>query len=54
MHQRLDQFLDQQKCSYILQLDLTYSTNNALTSIIENVQSSLDFEKYTGGVFIDF
>ena len=30
------------------------STNSTLMSIIGNIQSPLDFGKYTEGVFVDF
>ena len=53
MHKRL-KFLEQETCFYSLQFGfrLNCSTNNALMSIIENIQTQLDDNKYVAGVFI--
>ena len=55
MHERLNKFLEQETCFYSLQLGfrLNCSTNNALMSIIENIQTHLDDNKYVAGVFVD-
>ena len=55
MHKRLYKFLEQEACFYILQIGfcLNCSTNNALMSVIENIQTQLDNNKYTAGVFAD-
>ena len=55
MHKRLNKFLEQENCFYSLQFGfrLNCSTNNALMSIIENIQTQLDDNKYVGGVFVD-
>ena len=55
MHERLNKFLEQETCFYSLQLGfrLNCSTNNALMSIIENIQTQLDDNKYVAGVFVD-
>ena len=45
MHQRLNQFLEENKCFYPrhqLGFRLNISTNNALMSIIENIQTRLN------------
>ena len=55
MHQRLNNFLEQQKCFYPFQFGfrLNFSTNNALMSIVENIQNLLDKGEYAAGVFVD-
>ena len=55
MHQRLNKFLEENNCFYNLQfgLRLNLSTNNALLSIIENIQTDLDNGDFAAGVFID-
>ena len=53
MHQQLYQLLDRQKCFYNFRFGFRFniSTINALISITENIQPSLDLRKYTEGVF---
>ena len=55
MHQRLNQFLEENECFYSHQFGfrLNISTNNALMSIIENIQTRLDDNEFTAGVFVD-
>ena len=55
MHKRLYSFLETQNCFYPAQFgfQLNVSTNNALMSIIENIQTQLDEGKYCTGVFVD-
>ena len=55
MHKRVYSFLEQQNCFYDAQLGfrLSLSTNNALMSITENIQSQLDQNKFCTGVFVD-
>ena len=55
MHKRLYSFLETQNCFYPAQFGfwLNVSTNNALMSIIENIQTQLDEGKYCTGVFVD-
>ena len=55
MHQRLNKFLEKSNCFYNLQFRfrLNLSTNNALLSIIENIQTDLDNGDFAAGVFID-
>ena len=55
MHKRLYSFLETQNCFYPAQFGfrLNVSTNNALMSIIENIQTQLDEGKYCAGVFVD-
>ena len=55
MHQRLNKFLEESNCFYNLQFGfrLNLSTNNALLSIIENIQTDLDNGDFAAGVFID-
>ena len=55
IHKRLDHFLEQHKVFYALQFGfgLNTSTNNALMSITENIQTHLDKNELTAGVFID-
>ena len=55
MHKRLYSFLETQNCFYPAQFgfQLNLSTNNALMSIIENIQTQLDEGKYCPGVFVD-
>ena len=55
MHQRLNKFLEESNCFYNLQFGfrLNLSTNNALLSTIENIQTDLDNGDFAAGVFID-
>ena len=55
MHKRFYSFLEEQNCFYNAQFGfcLSLSTNNALTSITENIQSQLDQNKLCAGVFLD-
>ena len=55
MHKHLYSFLETQNCFYAAQFgfQLNMSTNNALISIIENIQTQLDEGKYCAGVFVD-
>ena len=55
IHKRLNHFLEQHKVFYALQFGfrLNTSTNNALMSITENIQTHLDKNELTAGVFID-
>ena len=55
MHKHLYSFLETQNCFYAAQFgfQLNMSTNNALMSIIENIQTQLDEGKYCPGVFVD-
>ena len=43
MHKRLNEFLEEETCFYSLQFGfrLTYSTNSALMSITENIQTQM-------------
>ena len=55
MHQRLNQFPELHNCFYAFQFGfrLNYSTNNALMSIVENMQTELDNGKFAAGIFVD-
>ena len=55
IHKRLNHFLEQHKVFYALQFGfrLNTSTNNALMSITENIQTHLDKNELTAGVFTD-
>ena len=55
MHQRLNQFLEENECFYSHQFGfrLNIFTNNALMSIVENIQTRLDDNEFTAGVFVD-
>ena len=55
IHKTLNLFLEQHKVFYALQFGfrLNTSTNNALMSITENMQTHLDKNELTAGVFID-
>ena len=55
MHRQVYSFLEQQNCFYNAQFGfrLSLSTNNALMSITENIQSQLDQNKFCAGVFVD-
>ena len=55
IQKRLNHFLEQHKIFYALQFGfcLNTSTNNALMSIIENIQLHLDKNELTAGIFID-
>ena len=52
---RLNLFLETHNCYYPFQFGfrLNFSTSNALMSIIENIQTQLDYGKYSVGVFVD-
>ena len=52
---RLNLFLEQHRCFYTFQFGfrLNFSTNNALMSIVENIQASLDDGNFAAGVFVD-
>ena len=54
IHLRLNLFLENRNCYYPFQFGfrLNVSTNNAL-SIVENIQTQLDDDKYSAGVFVD-
>ena len=55
MHKRVYNFLEQQNCFHIAQFDfcISFSTNNALMSVTENIQSQLDQKKFWAGVSVD-
>ena len=55
MHKRVYSFLQQQNCFYNAQFTfrLSLSTNNALMSLTENIQTELDQNKFCAGVFVD-
>ena len=55
IHLRLGLFLETRNCYYLFQFGfrLNFSTNNALMSIAENIQTQLDDGKYSAGVFVD-
>ena len=55
IHLRLNLFLETRNCYYPFQFGfrLNFSTNNALMSIAENIQTQLDDGKYSAGVFVD-
>ena len=55
IHKKLNYFLEQHKVYYALQFyfHLNTSTNNVLMSITENIQTHLDKNELTAGVFID-
>ena len=55
IHLRLNLFLETHNCYYPFQFGfrLNFSTSNALMSIIENIQTQLDYGKYSVGVFVD-
>ena len=55
MHQRLNQFVQDNECFYPHQFGfrLNISTNNALMSITENIQTRLDDNEFAAGVFVD-
>ena len=55
MHKRLHSFLETQNRFYPAQFGfrLNVSTDNALTSITENIQTQLGKGKYCAGVFVD-
>ena len=52
MHQRLNFFLEQYNCYYPFQFGfrLNYSTNSALMSIVENIQTQLNNGEVAAGV----
>ena len=53
---RLNLFLEPRNSYYTFQLGLrlNFSTNNALISVVENIQTQLDDGKYSAAVFVDF
>ena len=55
MDQRLNQSLKDNECFYPHQFGfrLNISTNNALMSITENIQTRLDDNEFATGVFVD-
>ena len=55
MYKRLNFFLEQCNSCYPFQFGfrLNYSTNSALMSIVENIQTQLDNDEFATGVFID-
>ena len=55
MQKRFYSFLEQQNCFYNTQFGFrpSLSTNNALMSITENIQSPLDQNKFCARVFVD-
>ena len=55
IHLRFNLFLETRNCYYPFQFSfrLNFSTNNALMSIVENIQTLLDDGKYSAGVFVD-
>ena len=55
MDQRLNQSLEDNECFYPHQFGfrLNISTNNALMSITENIQTRLDDNEFATGVFVD-
>ena len=55
MHKRLNFFLEKKQIYYNFQFGFrsNLSTNNALLSIVESIQSHLDKNKFCAGVFVD-
>ena len=55
MHKRLYRFLEKNNCFYDIQFGfrLNVSTDNALLSIIENIQTHLDNREIVAGIYID-
>ena len=55
MRQRFNFFLQQYNCYYPFQFvfRLNYSTNGALISIVENIQTQLDNGEYANDFFVD-
>ena len=55
IHQKRDKFLEWINCFYNLnfRFRINLSTNNALLSIIENIQTDLDNGNFSADVFID-
>ena len=55
IHLRLSPFLETRNCYYPFQFgfQLNFSTNNALMSIVESIQTRFDDGKYSAGVFPD-
>ena len=55
IYQRLNQFLEENECFYPYQFGfrLNITTNNALMSINENIQTRLDDNEFADGVFVD-
>ena len=55
IHSRLNLSLEQNNHLYPYQFGfrIYYSTNNALTTIVERIQKQLDAGNYTAGVFVD-
>ena len=56
LHERLYSFLEQNNSIYDLQFGFRalHSTNHALISISEQIESSLDKNNFARGVFLDF
>ena len=52
---RFNLFLETRNCYYAFQFGfrLNFSTNNALMSIVENIQTQLYDGKYSAGIFVD-
>ena len=55
MHQGLNFFLEQYNCYYPFQFGfrLNYSTNSALMSIVENIQTQVSNGEFAAGVSVD-
>ena len=55
MHKRLNVFLEKKQiyCNFQLGFRSNFSTNNALLSIVEIIQSHLDKNGFCAGVFVD-
>ena len=55
MHKRLNIFLEKKQIYYNFQFGFrsNFSTNNALLSVVEGIQSHLDKNKFCAGVFFD-
>ena len=55
MHKGLYRFLEENNCFYDIQFGfrLNVSTDNALLSIIENIQTHLDNREIVAGIYID-
>ena len=55
IHLRFNLFVETRNCYYPFQFGfrLNFSTNNALMSIVENIQTQLDDSKCSASVFVD-
>ena len=55
MHKRLNAFLEKKEIYYNFQFGFrsNFSTNNALLSIVESIQSYLDKSKFCARVFVE-